>query len=278
MAQAAYNDVVETARSYYNSDDADNFYYHIWGGEDIHVGTYENEDDTISQASRRTVERMATQSKNLNKDSYVLDVGAGYGGAARYLAHKYGCKVVALNLSEKENERDRQMNAEQGLDHLIEVVDASFEDIPFDDNTFDLVWSQDAILHSGDREKVISEVSRVLKKGGEFIFTDPMMSDNCSLDVLGPILARIQLSTLGSPAFYRKACTNAGMREETYIDCKHQLPEHYSNVLAQLETNESSLEGKVSKEYIENMKKGLRHWINGGNEGNLAWGIFHFVK
>lgn len=38
---SAYSEVVETARDYYNSPDADNFYFHIWGGEDIHVGLYD---------------------------------------------------------------------------------------------------------------------------------------------------------------------------------------------------------------------------------------------
>jgi sarcosine/dimethylglycine N-methyltransferase len=139
-----YSEVVETARAYYNSDDADNFYFHVWGGEDIHIGLYETPDEAIRDASRRTVERMAGLVSGLGADSRVLDMGAGYGGAARYLAKTYGCKVTALNLSETENERDRQMNREQGLDHLIDVVDGSFEDVPLPDGSVDLVWSQDA--------------------------------------------------------------------------------------------------------------------------------------
>ena len=120
---------VDKAQEYYNSDDADNFYFTIWGGEDIHIGLYNSEDEPIFDASRRTIERMASKISNLDKDSKVLDIGAGYGGAARYLAKKYGCQVVALNLSEVENERDRKMNEDQGLDHLITVVDGSFEEI-----------------------------------------------------------------------------------------------------------------------------------------------------
>jgi sarcosine/dimethylglycine N-methyltransferase len=54
-----YSAVVETARTYYNSDDADNFYFHVWGGEDIHIGIYDTPDEAIADASRRTVERMA---------------------------------------------------------------------------------------------------------------------------------------------------------------------------------------------------------------------------
>ena len=44
-ASATYSEVVETARGYYNSDDAEAFYSTIWGGEDIHIGLYEDEAD-----------------------------------------------------------------------------------------------------------------------------------------------------------------------------------------------------------------------------------------
>ena len=54
-----YSPTVETARNYYNSTDADRFYATIWGGEDIHIGLYENNTDTIYNASRRTVETLS---------------------------------------------------------------------------------------------------------------------------------------------------------------------------------------------------------------------------
>lgn len=271
-----YTGAVRTAQEYYNSDDADNFYFTIWGGEDIHVGIYHSENEPIFDASRRTVEHMAEKLTGLDSESRVLDIGAGYGGSARYLAKTYGCEVVALNLSEVENERDRQMNAEQGLDHLIDVVDASFEDLPYPDNSFDFVWSQDAMLHSGERAKVIDEVVRVLKPGGEFVFTDPMQSDSCPEGVLQPILNRIHLETLGSPGFYRERAAWLGMAELDYEDHHEQLPNHYGRVLRETEAREDELAGVVSQSYIDNMKKGLGHWVEGGRNGYLEWGIFHF--
>jgi sarcosine/dimethylglycine N-methyltransferase len=271
-----YTGAVRTAQEYYNSDDADNFYFTIWGGEDIHVGIYQSENEQIFDASRRTVEHMAEKLTGLDSESRVLDIGAGYGGSARYLAKTYGCEVVALNLSEVENERDRQMNVEQGLDHLIDVVDASFEDLPYPDNAFDFVWSQDAMLHSGERAKVIDEVVRVLKPGGEFVFTDPMQSDSCPEGVLQPILDRIHLETLGSPGFYRERAARLGMAELDYEDHHEQLPHHYGRVLRETGAREDELAGVVSQSYIDNMKKGLGHWVEGGRNGYLEWGIFHF--
>jgi sarcosine/dimethylglycine N-methyltransferase len=144
----------------------------------------------------------------LGPDSRVLDVGSGYGGAARYLANTSGCRVTALNLSEKENERNREMNRALSLDQAIDVVDGSFESVPAADASFDLVWSQDAILHSGVRDQVIGEIARVLRPGGELIFTDPMQADACPEGVLQ--LVRDELAGKVSDAYIRRMLAGLG--------------------------------------------------------------------
>ncbi len=274
----SYSEAVNVARDYYNSDDADNFYALVWGGEDIHIGLYESENESILEASHRTVRHMAACLGDINPQHAVLDIGAGYGGPARYLASTFGCDVTALNLSEKENERSRELVEERGLNDKIKVIDGSFEDIPADDETFDIVWSEDAILHSGHREKVLQEVVRVLKPGGRFIFTDPMQSDDCPDGVLQSILDRIHLSTLGSPEFYRDTLSRLGMTEVRFEEHTRQLINHYSRVLQETQNRQSDLENSVSAEYIERMKNGLAHWIDGGKRGYLCWGIFVFRK
>ncbi len=273
-----YSSPVATARDYYNSPDADHFYHSIWGGEDIHIGLYEHDREPIVDASRRTVAHMADLLGEPQADWRVLDMGAGYGGSARYLAENHGCHVTALNLSEVENERNRSINRARKLDTLIEVVDGSFESAPGPDENFDVVWSQDAFLHSGEREKVLREAIRVLKPGGVLIFTDPMAQDDCPEGVLDPILERIHLDSLGSPGFYQEAAADLGLDLIAFEDHAHQLPRHYGRVLEELEAREPDLAGSISPEYITRMKKGLGHWVDGGQAGHLAWGIFRFRK
>lgn len=275
----SYSPVVKTAQEYYNSDDADNFYFHVWGGEDIHIGIYEDAEEDIASASQRTVATMAAQCLlNLTPQTQVLDVGAGYGGAARWLAGKFGCHVTCLNLSEAQNARNRMLSTEQDLTDRIAVVDGSFEEIPAPDHGFELAWSQDAILHSGRREQVFNEVDRVLKPGGEFIFTDPMQADDCPPGVLQPVLDRIHLDSLGSFAYYRQQAQRLGWEEVEVFDLTPQLVTHYSRVRQELAKRRESLAGKVSDEYIDRMIQGLGHWIDAGDSGYLAWGILHFRK
>jgi SAM-dependent methyltransferase len=269
-----YSPTVKTARDYYNSSDADTFYSTIWGGEDIHIGLYEQPDEEIAAASRRTVDHMAGMLR-LRPEHRVLDLGSGYGGAARHLAATYGCRVTCLNLSEVENERNREFNRRRGLDHLIEVVDGSFEELPFEDNAFDVIWSQDAFLHSGDRTRVLEEAARVLRPGGEMIFTDPMAANGVPAQELTPILDRLQLESMGSPDFYRRELYRLGMKSVEFHDRTPQLARHYQRVLEELEARDQELAGVVSEAYRTRMKAGLKHWVDGGHAGNLAWGIFH---
>ncbi|NES05481.1 MAG: methyltransferase domain-containing protein [Okeania sp. SIO2F4] len=271
-----YSPTVSTAREYYNSDSADRFYAMMWGGEDIHIGIYESEDEPVFDASRRTVEKIASHLK-LSKNHQVLDIGSGYGGGARYLAKTYGCRVQCLNLSETQNRRNRELNEEEGLTSLIEVIDGSFEDIPLEDKSVDVVWSQDAILHSGNRIQVFKEVQRVLKRGGEFIFTDPMQSDDCPEGVLKPVLDRIHLTSLGSIAFYRRIADLSGLQEVEVIDLSEQLVNHYQRILKSVEENYEKAVAASGEEYIERMKTGLNHWIEAGRKGYLSWGILKFV-
>jgi sarcosine/dimethylglycine N-methyltransferase len=274
-----YSFVVKTAQHYYNSDDADYFYYHVWGGEDIHIGIYEGSQENIAEASERTVSAMASRCRiDLTPQTRVLDVGAGYGGAARWLAGKFGCHVTCLNLSETQNARNRTMSTEQGLAERIEVIDGSFEHIPAEDRSFDLVWSQDAILHSGRRERVLEEVDRVLKPAGEFIFTDPMQAEDCPAGVLQPVLDRIHLDSLGSFGFYRQQARRLGWEEVGVVDLSPQLVTHYTRVRQELVKRRKVLADKVSDEYMDRMIQGLGHWIDAGDNNYLSWGILHFRK
>ena len=274
----AYSQTVDTARDYYNSSDADRFYATIWGGEDIHVGIYETDTDTIFDASRRTVEKMAALVFGLESKTRVLDIGSGYGGSARYLAKTFGCQVGCLNLSEVQNKRNRELNRMQGMSLAINVVDGSFEDIPLPDSGVDVAWSQDAILHSGNRKRVLEEVYRVLAKGGQFIFTDPMQSEKCPTKTLQPILDRIHLDSLGSVSFYRQVASELGFKEIQILDLSQHLAAHYARVLKEIEANHNNLIRVCSEDYIQKMKVGLQHWVDGGQAGHLTWGILHFQK
>jgi sarcosine/dimethylglycine N-methyltransferase len=273
-----YSNAGNTARDYYNSNDADNFYFHVWGGEDIHIGIYDVPGISVADASRLTVEKMMARLPGLSAASQVIDLGSGYGGAARYLAAKKGCHVTCINISEVENRRNQEMNHKAGLDALIEVKDSSFENLPVPDASFDYAWSQDAILHSGDRAQVLQEVARALKPGGEFVFTDPMQAEGVSREELNPVLQRIHLETMGSFPFYAETGRKLGFEVVAMEDLTPHLTRHYQTIHDELVRRHSEISRVISTDYLEKMKAGLLHWVQAGNNHRLKWGIIHLKK
>lgn len=270
-------ETIETARSYYNSSDADNFYYKIWGGEDIHIGLYTSESESIRTASERTVATMASM-VTLTQGSNLIDLGSGYGGAARWLATRFKIHVCCLNLSEVQNQRNRDRNLATGLTKYIDVKDGFFEEIPAEDNSFQVAWSQDALLHSPDRFKVFQEVDRVLCAGGSFIFTDIMARGDADPHALKPVLDRIHLDSLGSVSDYSDYASRLGWRLANTKMLTPNLITHYSRVSQELTSRRAELESTISSQYIDRMLKGLDSWVAAGKAGVLEWGIMHFTK
>ncbi len=171
-----------------------------------------------------------------------------------------------------------RMNKDAGLADKIDVVDGSFDDLPFEANSFDAVWSQDAILHAPDRKAVLDEVARVLKPGGQFIFTDPMQADDLKdTAALQPIYDRIHLSNLASFGFYREELKARAVSTRSRIEnLTNQLRNHYARVREELLARRKDL--KASDAFVDRMAAGLQHWVDGADKGLLAWGIMHFRK
>jgi sarcosine/dimethylglycine N-methyltransferase len=270
--------VSRTSR-YYNSKEVLSFQEIIYNHHNDHcsVGLYDDGQESIHEAMYKTVVTMASLLP-LNESSIVLDLGAGYGGAARYLAKTTGCSVDCLNLSKGQNRCNHESNQQQGLDSQIRVIEGNFEAIPSNDAHYDVVWSQDALLFSSDRLKVFQQVYRVLKPSGHFIFTDPLKSDDCPTEILQPLLARIYLDSLSSFNLYRNIAMTLGFEEVQVIEMTEQLTRHYARLLAEINTQYEAFLEACGKDYIEHQQQGLKHWIEAGKNRYLNWGILHFKK
>ena len=269
---------VAAAETYYDSDDADRFYSAIWGGDDIHVGIYESQGEDIAQASRRTVERMAALAE-MRPGMRVADLGAGYGGSARYLVERHGAAHVdCVNISETQNRLNREKTDAAGLNDRVAVIHGSFDDVPADDDSYDLVWSQDAFLHGADRDRIMEECARVTKPGGRIIFSDIMQAPDAPADKMQPVYDRIVLPSLGSIEFYDREAERLGLVPGPRAEMGQQLANHYGRVREELMARREELDGVVSADYTDKMIDGLALWVEGGREGWLTWGILSYDK
>jgi arsenite methyltransferase len=99
----------------------------------------------------------------VRKQTSLLDVAAGTGESACYLAERFGCSVVGVDASEYMIERATRKAKERGAKIQFKVADA--HSLPFENNSFDVVISEctTCIL---DKERAIREMGRVARRGG----------------------------------------------------------------------------------------------------------------
>jgi SAM-dependent methyltransferase len=104
--------------------------------------------------------------------SKVVDLCAGLGGPARYLAHRYGAIVTGIELTPARVAGAAELSRRVGLDGQVHVVEGNVMDLPLGDASHDAVVSQEALLHVPDIARALMEAHRVLRPGGRIAFTN----------------------------------------------------------------------------------------------------------
>jgi ubiquinone/menaquinone biosynthesis C-methylase UbiE len=102
----------------------------------------------------------------------VLDVCAGLGGPARFLASRRGCRVVALELNAGRAAGAARLTRLVRLHDRVRVVRGDATALPFASASFEACVSEEALLHIDDKAAALGEAHRVLVPGGRLAFTD----------------------------------------------------------------------------------------------------------
>ncbi|MCT7968072.1 methyltransferase domain-containing protein [Laspinema sp. D1] len=174
----------------------------VWG-EHMHHGYYGERGDRRldrRQAQIDLIEELLAWtgvqlSKDLNSQvSTILDVGCGIGGSSLYLAQKFNASATGITLSPVQAARATERAREAGIpsfsgpegggmtpDTRAEFRVANALELPFADNSFDLVWTLESGEHMPDKKKFLQECYRVLAPGGAL-----MMATWCHRPVAPP--------------------------------------------------------------------------------------------
>ena len=150
-------------------------------GKDINSLTLDDlapidEFHTRGRAATREVAEMA----NLKASDLVLDVGCGLGGTARYLSGHYKCQVKGIDLTEAYILAGTKLTTLANLSDRVELVYGSALDLPYEAEQFDIVLTQHVQMNIFDKHRFYSEIERVLKPGGRFMFHDVFRSSGAT--------------------------------------------------------------------------------------------------
>ena len=147
----------------------------------------------------------------------VLDVGAGIGGPARFLAANRGCRVTGIDISESFVDAARYLTERTGQSADVTFRTASALDLPFEGGTFDAALLQHVAMNIADRPRLYREIRRVLKPGGRFATFDVVAKGEAPLFPL-PWARDPAASFLLTAEASRAAVEPAGFRTLAFQD------------------------------------------------------------
>ena len=149
-------------------DASSSLWEQIWG-EHMHHGFYGADGSEKKDRRQAQIDLIEELLKwvNVTQAENILDVGCGIGGSSLYLAEKFGAKATGITLSPVQANRATERAQTAHINAEFQVANAL--DMPFADNSFDLVWSLESGEHMPDKVKFLQECYRVLKPGGTFI-------------------------------------------------------------------------------------------------------------
>ena len=161
---------------------------------------------------------------------HVLDVGCGIGGPARTLAAEIGCRVTGIDISEEFCAAASALNELVGLSERIEIRQADALALPFEDQSFDIVWTQHASMNIADKQALFTEMHRVLKPDGKLALHDVMAGPTQPIHSPVPWAPDPSVSFLSTPDEVRSLALACGFRELAWHDHTQLTEEWWANM------------------------------------------------
>lgn len=154
----------------------------------------------------------------LGASHHVLDVGCGIGGTARCLAHEFGCRVTGIDLTEEYCRAAEMLSARAGFADRVDYRQGDATHQPFEDDTFDVVWSEHAAMNIPDKARLYAEMHRVLKPGGTLALHDVLAGPSGPVVFPVPWARTADTSFLVNPQELRQLLEAAGFTIVNWTD------------------------------------------------------------
>ena len=146
----------------------------------------------------------------LGATDHVLDIGCGLGGAGRFAAQQYGCRVTGIDLTDEYIDAGRKLCEWVGLQEQVCLEQGDATATPFSDDKFDKAYMLHVGMNIADKVALFFEIRRVLRAGGTFGIYDIMRVGQGELSYPVPWATMADGSALGSLEEYKQALQLAG--------------------------------------------------------------------
>lgn len=148
----------------------------------------------------------------------VLDVGGGLGGPARTLAGEMGCQVTVLDLTEEYCRVGEELTARTGLGRRVVFRHGDALQMPFEDRSFDVAWTQHSSMNIEDKEQLYREIHRVLRPGGRLAMHEILGGTMTPIHFPVPWARDPSVNFLRPAPAVRALIAGSGFKEVAWVD------------------------------------------------------------
>jgi len=204
---------------------------------------------------------LASQTKLNN--SRVLDVGCGLGGPVRMLADEYNCQVTGIDLSHEYIRTARGLSELVGLKDKTKYIQSNALELPFENGSFDVVWTQHVQMNIRHKLKFYSEIERVLSAQGTFIYYDIFRTERGQVSFPVPWADNASASFLVTPTYMDDMLESLCFKNLLTTDQTDDGRRFLENLFEHLKKNGppklglNVLMGSSTKEKLVNILKGI---------------------
>lgn len=251
-------------------------YLSFWDGDGVlHTGYFTGDaDDDYRAAAERTSDTLAADA-GIDASAYVLDVGCGCGNFLVHLATRYGCRGAGLDLSAERVGFARDRLGATGRPLPLEFRHGSATRMPFADQVFTHVVSQDALFLVPDKPRSHAEVHRVLRPGGVFAFSDflqprPEIGERARRHVYD----RVRWGGGYSLDGYRRALEEAGFDVVLARDLDRHLRQTYRVLGETARERAATTADDAARDWMLAFSASCAEIQIAIDEGEFGWGIF----
>jgi ubiquinone/menaquinone biosynthesis C-methylase UbiE len=231
--------------------------------------------DEFHIRGRESTLEVAELSK-LGASDLVLDVGCGLGGTARYLSEKFKCNVVGIDLTEEYISIGKKLTEFVGLSDRVELRHGSALKIPYEDERFDIVWTEHVQMNIADKNRFYSEIARVLKPGGRLLFHDIFRGLGDPPFYPTPWAENESISALTTGREARSIIEQVGLKIDQWLVKVQESIEFFQRILARIEADGPPpigthlLMGDNAKDKLQNILRNLSE-----DRVSVALGMVH---
>jgi SAM-dependent methyltransferase len=153
----------------------------------------------------------------------VLDVGSGLGGPARFVASRFECDVTGVDRVAEFCEVAEELTRLTGLGDRVRFRCADALALPFDDASFEVVWTMQAQMNVADKRGFYREIARVLEPGGRFVFQDICAGNGEPLELPVPWASHASQSHLIRADALHALLSDLGFEERAWRDVSETI-------------------------------------------------------